>query len=77
MPVIVTCDVVSETGNVVVRDVAFKEGYGRRGIIREVCNEYAPTKVSTKIRMVRISLLDDTCLPNPPQRLISNKTTDQ
>jgi len=45
VPVIVSCKVVSEEGSVVTREVGFKEGFGPPKV-REVCKEYAPTKVS-------------------------------
>lgn len=48
VPVIVSCDVENEEENVVTRVVAFKEGYGNTSGVREICKEYAPTKVRSR-----------------------------
>jgi len=45
VPVIASCDVVSEDGNVVTREVVFKDGAGPPGRVKEVCVERYPTKV--------------------------------
>lgn len=58
VPVIVSCKVVSEEGNVVTRDVGFKEGYGQPKV-REVCKEYAPTKVSQFDNVEHFSMTEE------------------
>jgi hypothetical protein len=45
VPVILSCDVLSEDGNVVTREVTFKDGAGPPGKVKEVCVERYPTKV--------------------------------
>jgi hypothetical protein len=47
VPAIVSCEVLSEDGNIVTRNVVFKEGFGESGgkPFKEVCKEYEPTKV--------------------------------
>ena len=45
VPVIISCEVVKVEGNVVTREIVFKEGEGPPGTVKEVCVEYEPTKV--------------------------------
>src|ERR1700761_5836723 len=45
VPIIMGCNVLKEDGNVVTREVLFKEGEGPSGWIKEVCVEHYPTKV--------------------------------
>jgi hypothetical protein len=45
VPVIISCEVVSVEGNVVTREVIFKDGEGPPGTVKEVCVEHEPTKV--------------------------------
>jgi hypothetical protein len=47
VPAIVSCEVLKEEGNIVTRQVVFKEGFGESDgkPVKEVCKEYAPTKV--------------------------------
>lgn len=50
VPVITSCAVVSEKGNVVNREVQFKSGLGLpEGKISEACTNYAPAKVHFKM----------------------------
>ena len=44
VPIIESCEVVSEVGNVVTRKVQFRPGVGQ-GLVTEVCTEYAPSRV--------------------------------
>jgi len=45
VPVIISCEVLSEDGNTVIREVEFKDGTGPPGKVKEVCAEFDPTKV--------------------------------
>jgi hypothetical protein len=47
VPVIESCNVLFEDGNVVTREVTFKEGAGPTGRVKEICIERYPTKVCT------------------------------
>ena len=52
VPVIVSCEVLKEEGNIVTRQVLFKEGSGQQHEtpVKEVCKEYKPTKVGRHTR---------------------------
>lgn len=55
VPVIVSCEVVKVQGNVVTREIIFKDGEGPPGTVKEVCVEFDPTKVrgaEIKIQLV-------------------------
>jgi hypothetical protein len=54
VPIIIGCNVLKEDGNVVTREVLFKEGEGPSGWIKEVCVEHYPTKVPTALSYASI-----------------------
>jgi hypothetical protein len=49
VPIIASCDILNEDGNVITREVVFKEGTGPPGRVKEICVERYPTKVYINI----------------------------
>ena len=45
VPVIESCEVVSDENDVVTRLVQFKSGWGPEGKVKEVCSSYNPTHI--------------------------------